>query len=112
MAGTDVATYLREGPGLSALVLDDGAVYHTYSTYARGLDSPWGVLQWLDRAPKGRNGAAWWHRHDKYDTHREHGHMCAACIASTAVTVAEPNRREEFWRCSSASSEDFSERIV
>src|SRR6266853_6434922 len=38
MAGTDVATYTRERPGMSAFVLEDGVVYHTYSTYARGLD--------------------------------------------------------------------------
>jgi predicted dithiol-disulfide oxidoreductase (DUF899 family) len=69
MAGTDVAKYLRERPGLSAFVLDDGAVYHTYSTYARGVDGLWGMLQWLDRARKGRNGDAWWRRHDEYDTH-------------------------------------------
>ena len=67
MAGTDVATYTRERPGMSAFVLEDGAVYHTYSTYARGLDGLWGVYQWLDRAPKGRNETGvWWRRHDEY----------------------------------------------
>ena len=40
---------------MSAFALEDGAVYHTYSTYARGLDGLWGMYQWLDRAPKGRN---------------------------------------------------------
>jgi predicted dithiol-disulfide oxidoreductase (DUF899 family) len=66
--GTDVATYTRERPGMSAFVLEDGAVYHTYSTYARGLDGLWGMYQWLDRAPKGRNETGiWWHRHDEYD---------------------------------------------
>ena len=67
--GTDVATYTREGPGMSAFVLDGGAVYHTYSTYARGLDGLWGMYQWLDRAPKGRNeaGGVWWRRRDEYD---------------------------------------------
>ena len=66
--GTDVATYTRERPGMSAFVLEDGAVYHTYSTYARGLDGLWGMYQWLDRAPKGRNEAGiWWRRHDEYD---------------------------------------------
>ena len=30
-------------------------VYHTYSAYARGLDGLWGMYQWLDRAPRGRN---------------------------------------------------------
>lgn len=66
-SGTDAATFLRERPGLSAFVLEDGAVYHTYSTYARGLDGLWGMYQWLDRAPKGRNETgAWWRRHDEY----------------------------------------------
>ena len=68
MAGTDVATYARERPGMSAFVLEDGVVYHTYSTYARGLDGLWGAYQWLDRAPKGRNEPPyWWRRHDEYD---------------------------------------------
>jgi predicted dithiol-disulfide oxidoreductase (DUF899 family) len=68
MAGTDVATYTRERPGMSAFALEDGVVYHTYSTYARGLDGLWGMYQWLDRAPKGRNEPdVWWRRHDEYD---------------------------------------------
>ncbi len=67
MCGTDVPTYRQDRPGLSAFVLEDGAVYHTYSAYARGLDGLWGMYQWLDRAPKGRNEAgAWWRRHDEY----------------------------------------------
>ena len=67
MAGTDAATFMRERPGMSAFVLDDGVIYHTYSTYARGLDGLWGMYQWLDRAPKGRNEAGvWWRRHDEY----------------------------------------------
>jgi len=70
MTGTDVATYMRERPGMSAFVLEDGVVYHTYSTYARGLDGLWGMYQWLDRAPKGRNETGlWWRRHDEYDKH-------------------------------------------
>jgi len=65
--GTDVATYTRERPGMSAFVLEDGVVYHAYSTYARGLDGLWGMYQWLDRAPKGRNEpGVWWRRHDEY----------------------------------------------
>jgi predicted dithiol-disulfide oxidoreductase (DUF899 family) len=67
MAGTDAPTYARERPGLSAFALQDGAVYHTYSTYARGLDGLWGMYQWLDRAPKGRNETGiWWRHHDRY----------------------------------------------
>ena len=59
--------YTRERPGMSAFVLDEGIVHHTYSTYARGLDSLWGMYQWLDRAPKGRNETGvWWRRHDEY----------------------------------------------
>jgi len=68
--GTDAATYRRERPGMSAFVLDEGVVYHTYSTYARGLDGLWGMYQWLDRAPRGRNEAGpWWRRNDEYDQH-------------------------------------------
>ena len=67
MTGTDVATYTRERPGMSAFVLEDGVVYHAYSTYARGLDGLWGMYQWLDRAPRGRNETGlWWRRHDEY----------------------------------------------
>ena len=52
---------------MSAFALEDGAVYHTYSTYARGLDGLWGMYQWLDRAPNGRNETGvWWRRHDEY----------------------------------------------
>jgi predicted dithiol-disulfide oxidoreductase (DUF899 family) len=65
--GTDPAAYTRERPGMSAFTLEDGVVYHTYSSYARGLDGLWGMYQWLDRAPKGRNEAGmWWLRHDEY----------------------------------------------
>jgi predicted dithiol-disulfide oxidoreductase (DUF899 family) len=68
MTGTDVATYTRERPGMSAFVREDGAIYHTYSTYARGLDGLWGMYQWLDRAPLGRNEQGiWWRRHDEYE---------------------------------------------
>src|SRR5205823_3463210 len=68
MTGTDVSTYVRERPGMSAFALEDGVVYHTYSTYARGLDGLWGMYQWLDRAPKGRNEPGYWLRHrDAYD---------------------------------------------
>jgi predicted dithiol-disulfide oxidoreductase (DUF899 family) len=68
MSGTDVATYTRERPGMSAFAREDGVIYHTYSTYARGLDGLWGMYQWLDRAPKGRNEPGmWWRRHDEYD---------------------------------------------
>jgi predicted dithiol-disulfide oxidoreductase (DUF899 family) len=67
--GTDWATYSRERPGMSAFVLDDGVVYHTFSAYARGLDGLWGAYQWLDRAPLGRNESGfWWRRHDEYGT--------------------------------------------
>jgi predicted dithiol-disulfide oxidoreductase (DUF899 family) len=68
MAGTDAATFTRERPGMSAFALEDGVVYHTYSAYARGLDGLWGMYQWLDRAPRGRNETGvWWRHHDKYD---------------------------------------------
>ena len=67
MAGAEPIAYVRERPGMSAFVLQDGVVYHTYSTYARGLDGLWGMYQWLDRAPKGRNeSGVWWRHHDRY----------------------------------------------
>jgi predicted dithiol-disulfide oxidoreductase (DUF899 family) len=66
--GTDAGTYTRERPGVSAFALEDGVVYHTYSSYSRGVDSLWGMYQWLDRAPKGRNeNGIWWKHHDRYD---------------------------------------------
>jgi predicted dithiol-disulfide oxidoreductase (DUF899 family) len=66
--GTDWPTYRTEGPGMSAFVLDDGIIYHTYSTYERGVDALWGMYPWLDRAPLGRNETGlWWRRHDEYD---------------------------------------------
>lgn len=68
MAGTDVPTYARERPGVSAFALEDGIVYHTYSAYSRGVDAVWGMYPWLDRAPKGRNETGYWlRRHDEYD---------------------------------------------
>ncbi len=71
--GTDWPTYTRERPGMSAFALEDGVVHHTYSAYARGLDGLWGMYQWLDRAPRGRNEARaegdplnFFRRHDEY----------------------------------------------
>ena len=67
MTGTDVAGFARQRPGMSAFALEDGAVYHTYSAFSRGLDILWGMYQWLDRAPKGRNeSGVWLHRRDEY----------------------------------------------
>jgi predicted dithiol-disulfide oxidoreductase (DUF899 family) len=67
--GTDWITFTREAPGMSAFAFKDGVVYHTYSTFARGLDGLWGVYQWLDRAPLGRNESGqWMRRHDEYDS--------------------------------------------
>ena len=66
--GTDAPSFARDRPGMSAFALEDDVVYHTYSTYARGLDGLWGMYQWLDRAPKGRNEAGpWWRRRDEYE---------------------------------------------
>jgi predicted dithiol-disulfide oxidoreductase (DUF899 family) len=66
--GTDWPTYRKEGPGMSAFALEDGVVYHTYSTYERGVDAIWGMYPWLDRAPLGRNETGlWWRRHDEYE---------------------------------------------
>jgi predicted dithiol-disulfide oxidoreductase (DUF899 family) len=66
--GTDAPSFTRDRPGMSAFAREDGVIYHTYSAYSRGLDGLWGMYQWLDRAPKGRNETGnWWRRHDEYD---------------------------------------------
>jgi predicted dithiol-disulfide oxidoreductase (DUF899 family) len=66
--GVDLRTYLKELPGMSAFARQDGEIFHTYSTYARGLDALWGMYPWLDRAPLGRNepDGPWWKRRDEY----------------------------------------------
>jgi predicted dithiol-disulfide oxidoreductase (DUF899 family) len=68
--GTDPAGYVAEGPGLSAFALSEGVVYHTYSTYARGLEIMLGFYPLLDRVPKGRDEGDstefWVRRHDEY----------------------------------------------
>jgi predicted dithiol-disulfide oxidoreductase (DUF899 family) len=62
--------------GMSSFALQDGVVYHTYSTYARGVEALMGTYQFLDRAPRGRNEdelefrQAWWRRHDEHDEER------------------------------------------
>ena len=69
-SGTDAVGYLTEGPGFSAFVLDDGAVYQTYATTARGLEFLMGYYGILDRTPKGRDeggeSQVWIRRHDEY----------------------------------------------
>ena len=66
--GVDAPTYHRDRPGLSGFALEAGVVHHTYSAYARGLDGLWGMYQWLDRAPKGRNETGlWFRRRDEYE---------------------------------------------
>jgi predicted dithiol-disulfide oxidoreductase (DUF899 family) len=69
-SGTDIVGYLTESQGLSAFILDDEAVYHTYSTGARGVEFLMGYYGILDRAPKGRDEGdgfqLWIRRHDEY----------------------------------------------
>jgi predicted dithiol-disulfide oxidoreductase (DUF899 family) len=65
----------RSGGGgpRSSFALEDGVVYHVYSSYARGTDVFNTFYQLLDRAPKGRDeddipaGEWWWRRHDEYE---------------------------------------------
>ena len=63
----------EESPGISVFYRDEaGAIYHTYSTYARGLDMLNGAYHFLDLTPQGRDEAglpwpmAWVRRHDQY----------------------------------------------
>ncbi|HXM93990.1 MAG TPA: thioredoxin family protein [Candidatus Dormibacteraeota bacterium] len=63
----------EEGPGMSAFYKDgNGGIFHTYSSYGRGLDMLVGTYNWLDLAPKGRDEddlaftMAWVRHHDKY----------------------------------------------
>jgi predicted dithiol-disulfide oxidoreductase (DUF899 family) len=68
--GTDVAGYVTEGPGLSAYALEDGVVYRTYVTTARGLEPAMAYYGLLDRTPRGRHEEGerehWLRRHDEY----------------------------------------------
>jgi predicted dithiol-disulfide oxidoreductase (DUF899 family) len=71
MCGTDPLGYVTEGPGLSVYALEDGTVYRTYVTTARGLEAPaMTYYALLDRTPKGRDESAteplWLRRHDEY----------------------------------------------
>ena len=72
----------EEAPGLSAFVTDGGAIYHTYSAYARGLDILVGAYNFLDLAPKGRDegglpwSMAWVKRHDEYEAAVPKGGCC------------------------------------
>ena len=66
------ATVLPQREGMSAFMLEDGVIHHTYSTYARGVEQLMGTFGFLDVAPLGRNEephetGAWWHRHDEYE---------------------------------------------
>jgi predicted dithiol-disulfide oxidoreductase (DUF899 family) len=67
----------EEAPGLSVFSTDGRAIFHTYSTYGRGLDILLGVYNFLDMAPKGRDEdalawpMAWVRHHDQYD----HGYV-------------------------------------
>jgi len=65
---------LEELPGLSVFCKDEaGEIFHTYSTYARGLEPLVGTYHFLDFVPKGRDEdslaftMAWVRHHDKYD---------------------------------------------
>ena len=77
---SDASTYnyapvespMEESPGLSAFIAHEGEIFHTYSTFGRGLDVFNGAYQLLDLAPKGRDEAnlawsmAWLRRRDSY----------------------------------------------
>jgi predicted dithiol-disulfide oxidoreductase (DUF899 family) len=68
--GTDIRGYLSESPAVSVFMLQDGAVYQTYATAARGVEFLMGYYPILDWVPKGRDEGdafqTWIHRHDEY----------------------------------------------
>ncbi len=72
-SGTDVVGYLTQSPGFSSFVMDDGAVYQTYSTGARGVEFLMSFYGILDRVPRGRDEGdgfqLWIRRHDEYASH-------------------------------------------
>lgn len=85
--GSDTAP-IEDLHGHSVFARDDrGAIYHTYSTYARGAESVSGAFGWLDMAPKGRNEGdqimSWLRRHDEY----EDGAAAHACCASAQAAA-------------------------
>jgi predicted dithiol-disulfide oxidoreductase (DUF899 family) len=61
-----------EAPGISVFMKEDGRIYHTYSTYERGLDMLNVAYHYMDLVPKGRSETddegvgSWVHRHDEY----------------------------------------------
>ena len=78
----------QEAPGASVFFKDtDGSVYHTYSSYGRGLDMFLGAYHFLDIVPKGRDedalpwSMAWVRHHDRYDESNE---------AASAIAAAKP----------------------
>lgn len=80
--GVNTSTYLRQRPCMSAFILENGQVFHTYSTYSRGVDILWGMYPWLDRAPLGRNeSGVWWRHHDLYQNADSNASRC--CQTST-----------------------------
>src|SRR6476620_5953324 len=74
-SGTNVAGYVSDGPGLSVYALEDGTVYRTYVTSARGLEPAMAYYGLLDRAPRGRREEGesehWLRRHDEYERSEE-----------------------------------------
>lgn len=78
--GTTTNFKATELPGASVFYKDEsGQVFHTYSTYARGLDILLGAYNFIDMTPKGRDeaghGMSWVKHHDKYE-HAQPGGSC------------------------------------
>jgi predicted dithiol-disulfide oxidoreductase (DUF899 family) len=76
----------EEGPGASVFFKDAaGNIFHTYSSYGRGLDMMIGAYNWLDLAPKGRDEEglpapmAWVRHHDKYVSSKTPQAMDGSC---------------------------------
>jgi predicted dithiol-disulfide oxidoreductase (DUF899 family) len=80
----------EEAPGISLFYKNDaGEVFHTYSTYGRGVEVMMGTYNLLDLAPKGRDednfshGMEWVHHHDRYEPEPTAKTAASCCSAHT-----------------------------
>lgn len=79
LSGTDLFTYVKERPGMSAFIREGDRIFHTYSAFERGVDILWNMYQWLDRAPLGRNENSFWLKHHDQYNNEQNGSGKSCC---------------------------------